>query len=468
MKVRNKLFLLIGMVMGFVILFTHLFNEFYLEKYYFNVKKKRLYELTELVKDGGTKLELGKLEEENNVFIDLVPFELIEEGLVELSAYKGDEVLALREKPGDILYKTDKGEFFNDEKLMLFTAFDSKRLMIVSTPIRYIREPMEIITDYHMKIILLVTFVGLVISWFISVLITKPLVQIEEVAKRVSRLDFTKKFKGVFKDEIGSLGRSINEMSRQLEENIQELHGAKAQLEIANEKLQEDIERERKIDEMRKEFISNVSHELKTPIAIVSNYTEGLMDGIATDENTRNFYLEVIHDEAESMDRLVKNLLLLSKIERGYEELEQKDVPLKKVIEKELEKAGLMLDRNGFNLKCDIKDISFRGDPEKLSMVVRNFISNSLKYTPRGGEIVINLKAKDEKGRFEIYNTASVAEEVIEKLWTPFYREDKVRNREEGTGLGLAIVKGILEKHGFDFGAERHLNGIRFWFEERK
>ncbi len=257
-------------------------------------------------------------------------------------------------------------------------------------------------------------------------------------------------------------------MSRQLEESIHELHEAKSQLETANEKLQEDIERERKIDEMRKEFISNVSHELKTPIAVISNYAEGLMDSIAIDENTRKFYLKVIHEETESMDRLVKSLLLFSKLERGYEELERKDVPLKELIEKELEKSALLLDKNGLNLKYHMKNITFSGDSEKLSMVVRNFISNSLKYTPRGGEVVINLEESDEKCRFEIYNTASVAEEVIERLWTPFYREDKVRKREEGTELGLAIVKEILKKHDFDFGAERYLDGIMFWFEERK
>lgn len=468
MKVRNKLFLLIGMIIGFIILFTHIFNEFYLEKYYFNVKKKKLFELAELIKGGGTELELGKLEEENNVFIDLVPFEFIEKGIIDLPAYRGEEVLALRDRPGDTLYKKGKGEFFNDEKLILLIAFDSKRLMAVSTPIRYIREPMEIITAYHIKIILLAASIGLIISWFISVLITKPLVQIEEVAKRVARLEFTKKFRGGFQDEIGSLGRSINEMSRQLEESIHELHEAKSQLETANEKLQEDIERERKIDEMRKEFISNVSHELKTPIAVISNYAEGLMDGIATDENTRKFYLEMIHEETDSMDKLVKSLLFFSKLERGYEEMERKDVYLKELIEKELEKSVLLLDKNSLNLKYHMKDISFSGDSEKLSMVVRNFISNSLKYTPRGGEIVINLEERDGKCRFEIYNTASVAEEVIERLWTPFYREDKVRKREEGTGLGLAIVKEILKKHGFDFGAKRHLDGIMFWFEERK
>ncbi len=468
MKVRNKLFLLIGMVIGFIILFTHLFNEIYLEKYYFNVKKKKLYEIAELIKDGESELELGKLEEENGVFVDLVPFQLIESKEITLPVYAGEGVLSLRDRSRDVLYKRDKGEFFNDEKLILLTAFDSKRLLAVSTSVRSIREPMEIITDYHIRIIILAAFIGLIISRFISVLITKPIVQIEKVAERVARLDFRKKIKGGNKDEIGNLGRSINEMSRQLEKNIQELHEAKFQLEAANEKLQEDIEREKKIDEMRKEFISNVSHELKTPIAVINNYAEALMEGIATDESTRKFYLEIIHDETESMNKLVKSLLLLSKLERGYEEVERKEILLKEVVEKELEKTGLLIDKNGLNLKCHMNDVYFKGDSEKLAMVIRNFISNSLKYTPKGGEVVIKLDKKDEKSRFEIYNTASVTNEVVERLWIPFYREDKVRKREEGTGLGLAIVKGILEKHGFDFGAEKYQDGIRFWFEEGK
>ncbi|GLI58090.1 hypothetical protein PM10SUCC1_36040 [Propionigenium maris DSM 9537] len=468
MKVKNKLFLLIGMIMGVIILFTHIFNELYLESYYFNVKKKELFELAELIKDSQREVELGKLEEENNISINLIPFEIIEEGAIDLPLYRGKEILALREKMKGVIYKKDKGEFFNDENLILLTAFDSSRLLTISTPMRSIREPMAIITAFHVKIILLAALIGLIISKFVSVLITRPLVQIEEVAERVAHLDFTKKINRGSKDEIGNLGRSINEMSRQLEENIQELNKAKTQLEAANKKLQEDIEKERRIEEMRREFISSVSHELKTPIAVINNYAEALIDGIAADEDTRDFYLKVIHEETEGMDKLVKSLLLLSKLERGYEQIKQEEVSLKKVIEKELQKTAPIFEKNGLRLRQEMKDLVFIGDPDKLTMVIRNFISNSLKYTPRGGEVAINLEEREGRGRFEIYNTASVAEDVLERLWDPFYREDKVRKREEGTGLGLTIVREILEKHGFNLGIERHGEGIMFWFEEGK
>jgi len=463
MKIKNKLFLLIVMIIVSLISLTHIFNGLYLEKYYFNIKKKNLLEVAEKIKDGSSMSDLGRIEEGNNVLVNLVPFELISADNSFL--YSEEEILSLQKDTDKVIYKKERDELFNNEKLILLTAFDGKRLLSVGTPLSSIQEPMEIITSFHTKIIILSAVIGLIISRLLSVLITKPLMQIEKVAQRVSHLDFSEKINIESQDEIGSLGRSINEMSGHLKSSIEKLNHAKYQLETANEKLHEDIERKRKIDDMRREFLSNVSHELKTPIAVINNYSEALTEGIIQDEKTLKSYLDIIHDETKSMDELVKTLLLLSKLESGYSYLDKKKVNLKTIVKAELEKVDFILEKNTLNLNYKMDEAFFEGDPEKLTIVIRNFISNSLKYTPENGNININISRKDRKNRFEIYNTASIEEDVIEKLWIPFYREDKVRKREEGSGLGLAIIKGILEKHGFDFGAEKYKGGIRFWFE---
>ncbi len=448
-----------------ITLSMYLFSELHFEKYYFNVKKDKLLELAEYIKTAGYDIDVGKLEEETGVRIDLLPFDFLEPELLRDSGTREEEVLELSENPGTYFYKRSIDRFFRVETLLLYTAYDSKRLLVVGVPTTFMREQMDIITAYHMKIIFIAFILGIILVKVFSGRITKPLIEIQNLAHRVARFDFSKRFIKKSNDEIGDLGESINMMSDSLESNILEINSAKEKLLEANKILLKDIEREKAIDQMRKEFISNVSHELKTPIAVISNYTEGLRDGIAPDEKTRNFYLEIIQDEVLEMDKLVKSLLFLSKMEQGYENFAMEDLDLKEIIEKEISINKLLMDKKSVILKSELEQGHILGDYDKISMVIRNLLSNAVKYVKDHGSIHIKLKKINKNLRFEIFNDCEIGEEELEKLWIPFFRLDKSRTRDSGTGLGLTIVKKILSNHGYKFGVEKVEKGLVFWFE---
>nr|WP_319205244.1 HAMP domain-containing sensor histidine kinase [uncultured Ilyobacter sp.] len=465
MSIKNKLFFLLSLIMLIITLSMYLFSEIHFEKYYFNVRKDKLLEVAEYVKTAGYDIDIGKIEEETGVRIDLFPFDFLEPELIMDSGTREEEILSLSKNPGTYFYKKSIDRFFQVETLILFTAYDNKRLLVVGVPTNFIKEQMDIITAYHMKIIFIAFILGIILVKLFSGRITKPLIEIQNLAHRVARFDFSKRFTKKSKDEIGDLGESINIMSDSLENNILEINSAKEKLLEANKILLKDIEREKAIDQMRKEFISNVSHELKTPIAVISNYTEGLRDGIAPDEKTRNFYLEIIQDEVLEMDKLVKSLLLLSKMEQGYEKLAMEELDLKEIIEKEISINKLLMDKKSIVLKSELENGQILGDHDKISMVIRNLISNAVKYVKDHGSIHIKLQKIDENMRFEIFNNCDIEKDELEKLWVPFFRLDKSRTRNGGTGLGLTIVKKILDNHGYKFGMEKVEEGLVFWFE---
>lgn len=468
MSIKNKLFLLFSMMIALITLLIYVFNEMYFEKYYFDIKKEKLLEVAENLKSRGPEFNLWKFERENNIKIDLLPFEFVDIEYSKSSEEERGEIKSLSENVGEYFYKRNRERFLKIEMLRLYTAYDSKRLLVIGTPVSSIKEHMEIMTNYHMKIILISFILGMILVRLLSDKITRPLIEIQEVAQKVSRFDFSKKIFRKSNDEIGNLGESINIMSDELEGNIQELNLSKEKLEAANKILLEDIEKERRIEELRKEFISNVSHELKTPIAVISNYTEGLREGVASDDETKDFYLDIIQEEASEMDKLVKSLLLLSQMERGYIDFKMKNLNMKEIIEKELSINSLIISKKNIDLNVELEEGCIFGDYDKISMVVRNLISNSIKYVTEKGQIWLKLNKVGGKLRFEIFNNCQVKEEELTKLWLPFFRLDKSRVRNSGTGLGLTLVKEILENHKYKFGIKKHENGLSFWFEGKE
>ena len=265
----------------------------------------------------------------------------------------------------------------------------------------------------------------------------------------MAKLDFSQKYDVKTDDEIGELGKTINDLSQQLNRKIVELNEA-------NEKLKADIEKEKKIDAMRKEFISSVSHELKTPIALIQGYAEGLKDNIVTEEEDKNFYCEVISDETEKMEKLVKGLLTLSQIESGSVNLENKIFNIVHLVEKIVNKYKPILKNKNINLiiEHDDKELNVKADRSKIEQVLVNFINNAINHIDENGKLKIGLKDGQEKIRVSVCNTGShIPKEEMDRIWDSFYKIDKSRAREYGgTGLGLSIVKGILELHNNAFG----------------
>ena len=442
-SIRSKLFFLIASVITMIMFFMVAFNEVYFEKYFLKIKKNQLFYLANEIKDPRSLIDLSAIEEKNNIKIYILNERYLNDVDVPLSK---KDVKELFENPKKFVFRLNDTSFSLDKELIIITSYNKNQLLIISTPFSSVKEPVNVITSFHLKIVLTALVLGYVLSIIISRVITASIIDMGETAKRVAQLDFSQEFKSYSKDEIGVLGENLNIMSAQLKDSIDKLH--------------EDIEKERKIDKMRKEFISSVSHELKTPIAIINNYCEGLKEGIATDKETADFYLDVIMEETENMDKLVQSLLFLSRAERGFLSFKFEKFNIEEIIINEVKRAE-NLDTGKKNVVIKITDKYFCGDREQLSVVIKNLIENSFKYVENNGEIEIKV----ENGRFSIGNTSYISEKEIENIWLPFYRADKARDRKLGTGLGLAIIKEILQSHKLNFGAYKENDKIVFWFE---
>ena len=442
-SIRNKLFFLIASVITMIMFFMVAFNEVYFEKYFLKIKKNQLFYLANEIKDPRSLIDLSAIEEKNNIKIYIINERYLNDIDVSLSK---EDMTELFENPKKFVFRLTDTSFSLDKELTIITSYNKNQLLIISIPFSSVKEPVNIITSFHLKIVLTALVLGYVLSIILSRIITASIIDMGETAKRVAKLDFSQEFKSYSKDEIGILGENLNIMSAQLKDSI--------------EKLQEDIEKERKIDKMRKEFISSVSHELKTPIAIINNYCEGLKEGIADDKETADFYLDVIMEETENMNKLVQSLLFLSRAERGFITFNSERFNIKEIVENEVKRAE-NLNTEDKEVIVDIKDKFFVGDKEQLTAVIKNLVENSFKYVEPEGEIII----KSENNRFTIGNTSHISEKEIENIWLPFYRADKARDRKLGTGLGLAIVKEILESHKLKYGVYKEDDKIIFWFE---
>lgn len=291
--------------------------------------------------------------------------------------------------------------------------------------------------------------------------ITKPLLELTEISRRMSNLDFEARYEGGGEDEIGTLGENFNKMSEELEHTISELK-------TANNELQEDIEQKKQIDEMRKEFLSNVSHELKTPIALIQGYAEGLKECINDDAESREFYCEVIMDESAKMNNMVKKLLTLNQLEFGNDQTAMERFDLTDLVRGVVQAAQLLADQKEAQIAFpQVEPVYVWGDEFKVEEVVTNYVSNALNHVDGDKKIEVKIMRKDNHVRLSVFNTGKpIPEEDLDKIWIKFYKVDKARTREYGgSGIGLSIVKAIMESMHQKFGVVNYDNGVEFWFE---
>ena len=277
----------------------------------------------------------------------------------------------------------------------------------------------------------------------------------------MSELDFEVRYPVTTQDEIGVLGSSINTLSETLEKTISELKSA-------NNELQKDIEKKIQIDEMRKEFLSNVSHELKTPIALIQGYAEGLYDNINDDSASREFYCEVIIDEAVKMNKMVKKLLTLNQIEFGKNQLSYEHFDITEVVRQVINSAALLAEQKGAVISMpDYGAVYVWADEYMVEEVVTNYISNAVNHVAGEMKIDVHIEKMEDAVRVGVFNTGNcIPEEELDKIWIKFYKVDKARTREYGgSGIGLSIVKAIMNSMNRQCGVENCGNGVEFWFE---
>lgn len=285
--------------------------------------------------------------------------------------------------------------------------------------------------------------------------------ELVRISEKMIHLDFDAKYTGNSKTEIALLGKNINELSETLEGTISELKSA-------NNELKRDIERKNKIDEMRIEFLSNVSHELKTPIALIQGYAEGLKEGVSEDEESKDFYCEVIMDEAAKMNNMVKKLLTLNQLEFGNDTVTLERFDITAMIRTYLQSVELLCSQKGIRVQmADYPPIHVWADEFKVEEVFGNYFSNAMNHAAYDKVIDVKLVLMESKVRICVFNSGNpIPEDSISHIWEKFYKVDKARTREYGgSGVGLSIVKAIMNSFNQDYGVKNYENGVEFWFE---
>lgn len=301
---------------------------------------------------------------------------------------------------------------------------------------------------------------SVLVSYF-SRKITEPVLELAEISKKMANLDFDAKYVSGGENEIGILGENFNRMSETLEHTISELKSA-------NNQLQQDIEQKEKIEQMRTEFLGNVSHELKTPIALIQGYAEGLKEGVNDDPESREFYCDVIMDEASKMNQMVKNLLALNQLEFGQEELQMERFDLTGLIKGVLQSCDILIRQAEATVQfVENGPVYVWADEFKTEQVVRNYLTNAIHHVDFERRIEIRMLQQSDNVRVSVFNSGKpIPEEDLSKLWDKFYKVDKAHTREYGgNGIGLSIVKAIMESFHQKYGVKNYDNGVEFWFE---
>lgn len=480
-------FTFIGLLLLSVLAIT-LINGIFLEKYYVSRKKEVLLEakevlaqidVDEVVHDDGTEEELpsqiAQSGSRNNLTWVLINSDNTKyicwpenEDQLRNKLFFGyasnlddDKVKSkILESTDDYVVQQVHDRFVGMDYVECWGVFDNGNYFLIRSPLESIRESAAISNKFYFFVGALIIIASGIVIWIVTGRITKPISELTELSRKMSDLNFEAKYESHAGNEIDVLGDNFNRMSGQLETTISELKSA-------NNKLQKDIADKVKIDEMRKEFLDNVSHELKTPIALVQGYAEGLKEGINDDPESMEFYCDVIMDEASKMNKLVKNLLTLNHLESGRDEIVMERFDLTALIQGVLSTMDIMIQQKEAKIIFEEKKpVYVWADEFKTEEVVTNYVSNALNHLEGEHEIEIKILKEESTVKVTVFNTGTpIPEEDIPKLWNKFFKVDKARTREYGgSGIGLSIVKAIMEGMNQKYGVVNFDNGVEFWF----
>lgn len=483
-SIRFKLTLILAVIVASICVSYLIINSMFLEKYYIKSKTSDLlksYEAINKIYKNEYDITADELSQIYNrcdkygismLILSDDGREIVRTGngmilasrlaMAFFGANTGEELKTIKEADKYVVQKYKDRVRENEQFLEIYGFLDNGNKFIMRMAVESIKESISVYNQFFIMVSMLISFISLIVMYIIARVFSKPVLELTELSEKMANQDFTVKYTGNSKDEIGVLGNRMNNMSQKLEEAI-------SKLKQANLELQRDIEKKNEIDEMRKEFVSNVSHELKTPIALISGYAEGLIECVNDDEESRNYYSEVILDEASKMDKMVKQLLTLNKMEFGNETLEMEYFNLNQVVTGVMSNFDLMFSNNEIKTSIEIdEDIKVWADEFRIEQVLTNYISNAINHCD--GEKIIKLYSEllaENKVRIIVYNSGNpIPEDVQDKLWEKFYKVDKARTRAYGgSGIGLSIVKAIMDMHGQKCGVNNFEKGVVFWFE---
>lgn len=484
-SVRVKLFLVLCVVTILLVICLIAINSLVLENFYIynktNTIKEVYNKINKYYKDPdlaiNLEIELKKIAFRNNFDIliqsdtDLILFLTNKDFLSSIEVAKEKYKTYLEERK-NLLYSDAKMTIrkIDDTSnslnyILLYGKLDNGYSLYIRIPIAPIEESVRISNNTLIVIGIATVIISAFVASLISKRFTSPILQLNDITKKMAKLDFEQKYRiNDSDDEINELGKNINTMSDKLESTIK-------QLRETNSELEKDIEEKSKIDEMRKQFISDVSHELKTPIALIQGYAEGLIENVNNDDESRKFYAEVILDESNKMDVLVKQLLELMKLEYGKRKFNDEEFDVVELINEVIRKCNVMLEENQIQVVFDEKKpIYAYADDFYVEQVVTNYFTNAIKHAKEVNgkkQIKITIQNVKNKIRVSVFNTGDkIPEEDLTRVWGRFYKIDDSRNRENsGSGIGLSIVKAIQNNYQNEYGVQNLSNGVEFYFD---
>lgn len=480
---HQLILVMVGIVLGTVIVCWFLNNTF-LEKYYIYNKEKGLLscfnKVTQELKRSGDDtgsydIAFERLCSDNNINM------LITNDARELVWTSYSNAQRFQMQMDDWVYGADRSkiqilhagenytlvrqidERLQTEYLVLLGERNDGGYVYMRAALESIRESAHITNQFFAMISVGAIVLSIIVIIFLSRSISSPIRSLSEISHKMSDLDFEAKYvpSRYVSREIDELGVSVNELSETLEETISELK-------TANVSLQQDIEKKEQIDEMRKEFLSNVSHELKTPLALIQGYSEGLKECINDDAQSRDFYCDVIMDEADKMNKMVKKLLTLNQLEFGNDTVEMVRFDITELIDGVLQSSSIMAAQKKVNISFfHDGPVYVWGDEFKVEEVITNYLTNAMNHADGERRIEIRFTFHDHLVRTSVFNTGQpIPEADLDKIWVKFYKVDKARTREYGgSGIGLSIVKAIMDSFHQRCGVLNHEDGVEFWME---
>ena len=484
-SIRTKLFISLCIVVVAIIICLILLNNFVLRHFYEFTKKEQLknvyvaineyYNHKNLYKDISDELDkiainnnfdiLIKDNSNNTTYASNKDFYSMIGEIISVFAGARREYDNIIEKSDNYTIIKFKDSITSINYITLVARLDNDYSLYIRMPVTSIEESIKISNEFLYIIAFFVILIGGGIVFIVSRRFSEPIVELNQIAKNMSNLDFSQKYKvSSSNDEINMLGNSINVLSDKLESTIK-------QLKSTNVELVKDIEEKSKIDKKKKSFISDVSHELKTPIALIQGYSEGLIENVNTDEESRKFYAEVILDETTKMDKLVKQLLELMKLEYGKMSFNNKEFDLVELENEIIKKSKVIMEKENVVLEeYPQGKIIVYADDFYIDQVLTNYITNAIKYaTEINGQKKIRIENKiiNNIVRISVFNTyEQFTEEEMVRIWNRFYKKDESRNREHGgNGIGLSLVKAIMNNYGNKYGVKNVAGGVEFYFD---
>ena len=490
-SIQNQIFVWIGLIIIVMTIINLIFNNFILEKVYLESEKKEIIKIYNAI--SSHELSDEELQEIYSIcsiknitlFLTDDKFNPIfynynnygdeaKEDIVEhmqeyhfdnnrnnFNGEPNEEIISNNDNYSIVKIKNPN----NMEFLELRCNLVDGRMLLIRISIESIEENTQLFNTFSSITLLVGLALGLILSWIICKKISKPINELTNISEDMINLNFEKEYKLEANNEIDILGRNFNTLCLKLNSTLNELRDA-------NKQLEADIKEKEKIDEMRKDFISNVSHELKTPIALIQGYSEALKEGIGDDKETNDYYCDIIIDESQRMNKLVKQLIDLNHLESNVNPISLESFDICELINGIISSYQYLIKEKNAKIITNFEENSILvlSDEFKIEQVFINYLTNALNHLDFDKNIIISIESFNSRIRVSVFNNGNnIPNEELDNIWLKFYKIDKARTRAYGgSGIGLSIVKATMEYLGQNFGVENKEDGVCFWFEVDK